>query len=127
MLTRVYYRYDELEEFKCGMWRIVRGEDRKQFSMAAARLMIDAQKFKSFMLRALNEWPKSCAHNLTCEGMNRIAWLGHAGCCLGTGSPEEATRAGWYRLNQAQMDEANRVADEVLQYWHSDPQLKLAL
>ena len=83
----------------------------------AADLMRDSQRFMAAMTRALAEWPRSCLHNLTADGVNKLAWLGHAGCCLGVGSPEENTRIGWHLLNQAEQDEANRVAQAVLDSW----------
>jgi hypothetical protein len=117
---RVYHHYNKLEEYHQGMWRITHGEERKLFIKAAADLMKNAALFKICMARALEEWPNSCEHNLTAENNNRIAWLGHAGCCIGANSPEEATRAGWHTLNQAEQDEANRVAAEVLATWDED-------
>jgi hypothetical protein len=66
------------------------------------------------MMEALDTWPKSCDANLTAESVNRIAWLGHAGCCIATKSPEEATRVAWHTLDQSEQDEANRAAEEVL-------------
>jgi hypothetical protein len=114
---RIYHHFGNLEEYHSGMWRIVRGEERKGFIFAAAALMRDAPKFKACMQRAIEEWTNSCEHNLTAENVNRIAWLGHAGCCIGANSPEEATRAGWHTLNKREQDEANRVAGEVLDAW----------
>jgi hypothetical protein len=111
MRERVYHHYEDLEEYHIGMWRIVRGKKRKEFVANAAALMQQPDEFKDAMLKALDAWPKSCDANLTAEAVNRIAWLGHAGCCIATGSPEEATRAAWHTLAQ---DEANRVAGEVL-------------
>lgn len=116
-MNRVYYHYEQLEEYHAGMWKIVRGEARKTLIQRAADLMRRAQDFKAAMARAIREWPKSCEFNFTSDAVNRIAWLGHAGCCLGAGSPEEATRAGWHTLNQTEQDEANRVAQEVLDTW----------
>lgn len=120
MRERIYHHFGNLEEYHAGMWRIVRGEDRKGYIFAAADLMRDPPRFKAAMARALEEWPNSCEHNLTAENVNRIAWLGHAGCCIGANSPEEATRAGWHTLNRAEQDEANRVAAEVLEIWDQD-------
>lgn len=120
MRERIYHHYGDLEEYHNGMWRIVRGDDRKGFILAAADLMRDAPRFKACMMRSLEEWPNSCEHNLTAENVNRIAWLGHAGCCIGVNSPEEATRAGWHTLTKAEQDEANRVAAEVLEVWDTD-------
>jgi hypothetical protein len=119
---RVYHHYDNLEEYHSGMWRIIRGEERKGFIFAAAELMKNPERFKYHMGRALDEWPNSCEHNLTADNVNRIAWLGHAGCCLGVNSPEEATRAGWHTLSKPQQDEANRVAAEVLATWDASNQ-----
>lgn len=124
---RVYRHYEELEEFHMGMWKIVRGEDRKRFMQAAADLMRDAPRFKAMMIRAVGEWPMSCEAALTADATNRIAWLGHAGCCIGAGSPEEATRAGWHTLNQAEQNEANRVAAEALAHWEETYQQPGAL
>ena len=81
--------------------------------------MSKPDKFKAAMRRAAHEWPRSCEHNLSAENVNRIAWLGHAGCCVGAGSPEEATRAGWHTLTPDQQNEANRVAGDVLDEWLS--------
>ena len=126
---RVYFHYEDLEEFRDGMWRIVRGEKRNKNAAAAAALMRDSVAFGFAMRRALNEWPKSCAHNLTADGVNKLAWLGHAGNCLGVGSPEENTRMGWHMLNPAEQTEANRVAQLVLDTWEGaeteTPQMEL--
>jgi hypothetical protein len=116
-MSRVFHHYERLEEFQEGMWRIVRGERRKGFIAAAANLMRDPQAFHSAMMAALEQWPLSCEHNLTAENVNRIAWLGHAGCCIGASSPEECTRLGWHTLSRDEQDEANRVAADVLKQW----------
>lgn len=114
---RIFYHYEDLEEYHAGMWRIVRGLERKNNIEAAADLMRCPDEFKEAMMQALTLWPKSCEANLTADSINRIAWLGHAGCCIATGSPEENTRAGWHTLTKDEMDEANRVAGEVLEHW----------
>lgn len=116
-MTRVYHHYEALEEYRSGMWRIARGLERAGFIRASADLMRQPQAFGEAMMRALEEWPLSCEHNLTAENTNRIAWLGHAGCCVGVQSPEECTRLGWHTLSQSEQDEANRVAGEVLAEW----------
>jgi len=122
---RVYFHYEKLEEFQQGMWKILRGDERKQKILEAAALMKRPEEFKRAMVTAVNTWPNSCAHNFTCEGMNKIAWLGHAGCCIATGSSEEATRAAWYRLTDDEMNRANAVADEALAEWRISRELEL--
>lgn len=115
--NRVYRHYEDLEEFHSGMWRIVRGEERKGFISDAATLMKDPDRFTDAMRRALVEWPKSCEVAFTADSINHIAWLGHAGCCIETASPEEATRAAWHTLGKVEQDRANEAAALVLAEW----------
>lgn len=99
------------------MWRNVRGDERSGYVSAAGDLMRAPGVFRAAMARAIEEWPRSCEHNLTSMASNRIAWLGHAGCCLAVQSPEDLTRLAWHTLTAPQQDEANRVAAEVLAVW----------
>jgi hypothetical protein len=117
MLDRVYFHFEDLEEYREGMWRIVTGEQRKVNSAAAANLMRDSAAFERAMRSAVDEWPNSARHNLTSENSNRIAWLGHAGCCYAAGSPEENTRHGWHTLNMSEQAMANHTAELVLFDW----------
>jgi hypothetical protein len=111
---RVFHHYEKLEEYHAGMWKIVRGAERKNHIANAADLMMQPCEFKAAMISALDAWPNSCEANLTAESVNRIAWLGHAGCCIATGSPEECTRVAWHTLNAREQRIANKVADEAL-------------
>ena len=117
MLERVFFHFNDLEEYREGMWRIVTGDQRKVNAIAAANLMRDSKAFECAMRSAVDEWPNSAMHNLSSENSNRIAWLGHAGCCYAAASPEENTRHGWHMLNFEEQAEANRVADLVLSDW----------
>jgi hypothetical protein len=116
-MERVYFHYSDLEEWRDGMWKIVGGKKRAHNAGMAADLMRDDGAFEAAMMRALEEWPNSCSHNLTAEDTNRLAWLGHAGCLLATGSPEENTRFGWHMLNASEQDAANATAQRVLDAW----------
>ena len=116
-MKRIYHHYTKLEEVSCGMWRIVSGAASIDFSERATDLMRDPEAFKLAMRKAIHQWPNSCEHNLSAKNVNRLAWLGHAGCCIELESPEECTRLGWWKLTQEQQDEANRVAAEVVAEW----------
>jgi hypothetical protein len=117
---RIFHHYQELEETAAGLWRRLTGDDRKRFVEAAADLMKCPEEFAAAMRQAVRDWPKSCEAAFTAEGVNQVAFLGHAGCCVATSSPEECTRVGWHTLNQQEQDEANRVAGEVLAEWHAE-------
>jgi hypothetical protein len=99
------------------MWRNVSGDKAQSYINAAGDLMRSPEEFKLAMLKAIEEWPISCEVNLTAQGMNRQAWLGHAACCIAVNSPENCTRLGWHTLSQPEQDEANRVADEAIALW----------
>lgn len=116
-MTRVYHHYEQLEEFQAGMWKITRGQTRKEHIGRAANLMRDASAFETAMIAAIQQWPRSCEHNLTADAVNKIAWLGHAGCCVVAGSPEEATRVAWHTLTAQQQDAANAAAARALKTW----------
>lgn len=118
-MRRQYFHYEQWECFRNGMWRIVRGDERKANASAAADLMRDLHRFRQAMFTVVNEWRISCLQNLTARNVNRIAWLGQAGCCVGVGSPEENTRIGWYLLTQEEKDAANSAAAEILAYWEA--------
>lgn len=116
-LRRIYHHYQALEETSAGMWRRLNGDERRGFVEAAADLMRAPEEFLAAMRQAIIEWPRSCEHNLTADGTNFIAYLGHAGCCVGCGSPEECTRVAWHTLSKTEQEEANRVAAVALSEW----------
>ena len=116
-MKRVFYHYSQLEEHDHGMWRIVSVGDREGYIEASRALMASPTRFREAMLRAVREWPRSCEAALTADSMNHRAWMGHAGCCIAVGSPEDLTRLGWHRLTQDQQDAANAAADEAIAEW----------
>jgi len=117
--NRVWRPFHVLEEHKHGMWRRLNGDARQPFIDASAALMSDPEAFEAAMLRAISEWPESCAAALTVGAMNRRAWMGHAGCCIATGSPEELTRLGWHTLTPEQQAAANAAADRAIAVWEA--------
>lgn len=119
--SREHYAYTELEEFHPdgGMWATVPQADRPRYIESSANLMVDAHRFADAMRRALAEWPKSCDVALSNPSMNHKAWLGHAGCFLATGSPEETTRLGWHTLDAPEQAAANEAAQTVITEWRN--------
>ena len=119
MMQRVFYHYEDLEEYHAGMWKIVRGRERLKNIDAAVDLIRCPEEFKEAMRQAVRLWPKSCEAAFTSADNNQIAWLGQAGCCLSTGATEENTRAAWHVLTADERAEANKVAAEVIAEWRA--------
>ena len=117
--SRRHYPWHEMEEYHPdgGMWSIPAQGDRQGFIRAAEALMVNPEAFRDAMRRALNEWPRSVSVALTNPSMNHRAWIGHAGCYLATGSPEETTRLGWHLLDEGEQLTANETADAVITEW----------
>lgn len=116
-MKRIFHPWTKWEEVGHGMWRVISAEEKEKYANQAADLMRDCDKFESAMRLASNQWIFSCEHNLSDISINRKAWIGHAGCCLELGSPEDATRMGWWFLNQEEQDKANNAADRVILEW----------
>lgn len=116
-IKRVFHHYKLCEEYESNMWKYVLPETRQGYVDAAAALMIDWPRFEEAMMRAVNEWPYSCEANLSASCINHQAWIGHAGCAIAVGSPEDLTRLGWRTLTQDQQDLANAAADRCIAAW----------
>lgn len=92
---------------------------REPMVQAAAALMRDAAGFEAACVRATLEWPNSTAAALTTPSMNYQAWIGHTGCCLALGSPEELTRQGWRLLSELEQNAANDAAQRAIDGWRA--------
>lgn len=119
-MKRVYYSFEKWEDYQFGMWRKVPFYMEHHFLEAAINFTGDADLYGKYMIRAINEWPNGCEHNLTCTGMNRQAYIGHAATCIALGCPEYITRLAWHQLTQEQQDKANEQADIAIKIWEDN-------
>lgn len=119
-MERVYYSYDKWEDYINGMWRKLPFYQEQKYLDAAIEFTGDAELYGKYMIRAINEWPNGCEHNLTCTGMNRQAWIGHSATCIAICSPEYITRLAWHQLTQERQDLANLQADIAIKIWEDN-------
>ena len=116
-MKRVYHPYWNWEEYEAGMWRHTSGSERAELVEKAFQFTGDALAYGDAMMRVIEQWPISCEHNLTDRSMNRLAWVGHAACCLMTGAPEDVTRKAWGMLTDQQRIDADKRAQEAVDEW----------
>lgn len=116
-MQRVFIPYWFWEEYYAGMWSNIFGEQRDRLLYDAIVFTGNAELYGKYMQRVIREWPYSCLHNLSCVGMNRQAWIGHAACALAMNVPEDIVRLAWHSLTQKQQDEANQQADNAIIKW----------
>lgn len=119
-LIRFYAHYEDWEEYRWGMWRIISGTERQEFFRKVKTIIVDLNLFERSMRSALLRWPVSCAVNLSARNMNRAAWLWHAGACVVTGAPEDVTRSVWPTLTDELRHEADRIAWKLVEEWERD-------
>lgn len=119
-MKRVWYPYQEWEDFQAGMWRILPKDEEPDFTSKAIDFTGNHALYGSYMMRVVSEWPIACAQNFTAPGINKQAWVGHAACCLAINCPEYITRRAWKELTQEQRDLANNQADIAVRQWRKN-------
>lgn len=116
-MKQIYIPYWDWEDFKNGMWRKVNPVEEQQFLERAIIFTSNHILYGNAMLRVINEWPKTCLHNLSDLSINRRAFIGHAACSLEINCPEYITRMAWHYLTTSQQDKANAKADFAILQW----------
>jgi len=117
LIDRYHCHYEQLEEYKNGLWRRRSGASRRAAISEARRFMMDTGRFSEAMSRVCTEWENSCKVNFTTPSVNPIAWLGQAAVCIETSVPEECTRAAWSELPFEVQQIANSHARRHLNEW----------
>jgi hypothetical protein len=118
-MKQVYYPYTEWEDYKAGMWRKIKPENEKHFLNKAIKFTGDSELYGSWMLKVIEQWPKTCKHNLSDKEHNGRAFIGHAACCLAFNCPEYITREAWGYLTKKQQDDANEQAEIAIMKWNN--------
>lgn len=117
-MKRVFHHYEKWEEYHSGMWRNVPTNERDYFAQNVRAIITNPVSFRASMMRAIEEWPISCEHNLTAgRGINRSAWLWHAGACIATSASEDITRSVWHQITKEQQSIADSIAAECVMEW----------
>lgn len=112
----VWYPFDQLEEADSAMWGNV--NHRTTWLKLAEIFTGNADLYGEWMLRVVEQWPKSCQHNLT-KGGDKRPWIGHAAVALAINCPEDIVRAAWGLLSPEQQDAANKKAEEAIEIWRA--------
>jgi len=112
--SEVWAPFTEWEEVPHNMW----GDYpcRSTWRDIATSFTGDATLYGQWMRRVVDEWPVSCAHNLTKPGDKR-AWIGHAAVAMAIKCPEDIVREAWGLLTEEQRERANAKAAEAIAYW----------
>lgn len=110
----VWHHFKDWEEVPRNMWGSV--SHRSTWLTIAATFTGNPDLYGEWMMRVVDEWPKSCQHNLTKPGDKR-AWIGHAAVAMAIGCPEDIVREAWGLLTEDQRARANTKAQAAIDAW----------
>lgn len=115
--SRIFHTFDKWECHKAGFYQSKKeGWSNEQCEDEYIRILTNDSEFEALLERVITEWKYSCEHYLTNKAMNRLAWLGQASICLGSGVPSSYSQA-WFKLTKDQQDKANGIALKHLNKW----------
>jgi len=106
---------DNWEDWKNGMWE--KSDTPLIHEQQAISILSDPDQCTYSMQRVINEWPICTRQALTDTSSNRKSWLGQAACSLQSGVPESITRTAWFKLTPDQRDQANNIAQKIIEEW----------
>lgn len=114
MTKQFYAPYTEWEDYQNGMYEMPNKE--REFGMEEKAINVLKNPYDS-MLSVINKWKISTAHNLSKQATNKRSWLGQAACCYEYGIPEHVTRSVWNKLTENERNNANNIADQIIEIW----------
>lgn len=117
-MRRIFHPYHLWEDYKHGFYGGLDYDNKNAVEMCA-NLLKDLNRFEHALARIVIEWPYSCQHNLTNEGMNRIAYLGQAAFALLYNIPNNVSMGAYSTLTLEEQQKADAMAQKYLDLWQS--------
>ena len=115
-MNRIYHPWNKWEDYKHGFYGGLEYPKDNTLELYAS-LLRDLTKFENALKIIVNEWRYSCEHNLSNEGMNRIAYLGQAACALIYNVPNSISMGGYNLLTTEEQQAADAMAQKYLNLW----------
>jgi hypothetical protein len=116
-MTRIYHPWNKWEAFRHNFYGGIMEYQKDDTLQLYASLLRDLSKFEAALRVIIRDWKYSCEHNLTNEGMNRIAWLGQASCALVYQVPATISMGGYNLLTKEEQQNADKMAEKYLNLW----------
>lgn len=116
-IKRIYHSWEKWEDYKSGFYNNVSGKDKANMIEKVIELFTDPVLTRKYMSKVIKDWFFSCEQNLTNNGMNKIAYIGQAACCLYAGIPSTVTMEAWSKVPNDYKVIADSIANDVLKEW----------
>ena len=127
-MKREFRHWQKWECFQAGFYAASGPAEKthEDCERAYADILGNVEWFRRAAFRVMNEWPESCAHFLSNDGMNRVAWLGQASVCIETGVPSRY-KYSFLFMTQERQEAANNVARRAIRWWEDNRRKRPAL
>ena len=116
-IKRIYHSWEKWEDYKAGFYDNISGSNKKEMIDKVVEMFSSKDLTEKYMDKVIHNWFYSCEQNLTNNGMNKIAYIGQAACCLYFGVPATVTMEAWSKVDEAHQMEANEIAIKKLNEW----------
>jgi len=116
-MNRIYHHYEKWEDYKAGFYDNISGKNKSLLVDKVIEMFSNYEYTEIYMRKVINEWKYSCEHNLTNNGLNKIAYIGQAACCLYAGVPSSITMETWSKIDKEHRDKADQIAKTILKEW----------
>lgn len=118
MIKRIYHPWDKWECYRHNFYGGVSEDFERDNTLELyASLLRDPVKFETALNTIISTWKYSCEHNLSHEGMNRVAYLGQASCALVYRVPNHMSMSGYNLLTDEEKVAADALAQKYLDLW----------
>lgn len=114
-MKQIYTPWYLWEDYHAGMWRKVSDQD--LWTERAIIFTGNTELYGFNMQIVVNEWPFAMLNNLSNPSVNKRAFLGHCAACYGANVPESITRSAWRLLTDRQRDDADFIAQKIVNEW----------
>jgi hypothetical protein len=116
-LEQIYHPYNVWEDYKNGFYDNVSGKNKIEMIEKVIKFFSDPLQVEEVMFRVVDEWFYSCEHNLTNNGMNKIAYIGQASLSYLHKIPSTITMEAWSKVPKEFQIEANNIAERAYDRW----------
>lgn len=112
-MKRLFKKYTEWEDYKNGMYEMYKTED-EDLIRKAVYLLTNSVLFLEACKSVVKDWKITTSVHLTNNTINKKAWIGQASCNYLYKVPELLTRVAWGKLTKDQQENANNIAQTVI-------------
>ena len=116
-IERIYHPWNLWEDYESGFYNNFSGKEKQSMIDKAVEMFSSKELTRENMDKVIKTWVLSCEQNLTNNGMNKVAYIGQAACCIYAGIPATVTMEAWSSVSKENQDVANQVAEEILKEW----------